>query len=152
MFRLHVPFSSASSFLLYIYFTISLKSLGGSKCWNYQESNPVILRRFMFSHRSRSTGQGIQAARLIHTVTDFYENTFSFKRIARDVHPPKSMMHIAYSPYFHKIYEFPPLCLFCLTYVFCWPLILTMMHLSITPLWIANSSNYAGEACTQRMT
>jgi len=27
----------------------------------------------------------------------------------RGVHPPKSMMHIAYSPYFNKIYKFPPL-------------------------------------------
>jgi len=25
----------------------------------------------------------------------------------RDVHPPKSMMHIVYSPYFGKIYKFP---------------------------------------------
>jgi len=25
----------------------------------------------------------------------------------RGVHPPKPMMHIAYSPYFHKNYKFP---------------------------------------------
>src|SRR6218665_3066713 len=53
----------------------------------------------------------------------------------RGVHPPKRMMHIAYSPhfhkiykfllYFHKIYTFPPIStkftFLGLIYVFCFP-------------------------------
>jgi len=61
-------------------------------------------------------------------------------------HPPKPMMHIAYSPYFHKIYKFSPpysrkiykfptyfrsIYFFGLIYVFVASPSLTMMHLFI---------------------
>jgi len=64
---------------------------------------------------------------------DQWRESFS----ARGIHPPNSMMHVAYSPYFHKIYKFPPIftkfinflpiliqfTFFCLIYVFfCFPL------------------------------
>ena len=29
--------------------------------------------------------------------------------VSRDVHSPKPMMHITYSPYFDKIYKCPPI-------------------------------------------
>src|SRR6218665_516729 len=63
--------------------------------------------------------------------------------LGKGVHPPMKLMHIAYSPYFHKIYKCPPpisvkfmnspyfrkMYVFCLTYVFSSSSILTMMHL-----------------------
>jgi len=45
---------------------------------------------------------------------------------------PKPMMHIAYSPYFNKIYKFSPY--FCYFSFFGFHPTLTMMHLSIMPL------------------
>jgi len=65
--------------------------------------------------------------------------------MARWVHPPKSMMHVAYSPhistkfinlpYFRKIYKFPVFLLnldrFVKFTLFASPPILTMMHLRI---------------------
>src|SRR6218665_4062914 len=69
----------------------------------------------------------------------------SCTRTSRGVHPPKPMIHIAYSCYFHKIYKFSPrfriiyeflpisakFTFFCLIYVFCLSRILIMMHLCI---------------------
>ena len=52
----------------------------------------------------------------------------------RGVHPPRPMMHIAYSPYFHKIYKCHPFCsinVSCLIYVS-----LPMMNLLIWLWWI----------------
>ena len=50
--------------------------------------------------------------------------------------PPKPIMHIVYSPYFHKIYKSPPpifvqFMFFCLICAFLAFRILTMMHLRI---------------------
>src|SRR6218665_2213902 len=52
----------------------------------------------------------------------------------RVVHPPKPIMHIAYSPYFHKIYKCPPIFVqfrFSLFRLNSLPPILIMTHLCI---------------------
>jgi len=54
--------------------------------------------------------------------------------IARDIHSPKPMMHVAYSPYFHKIYKFPYISVkFINFFLFSYNLLFCFIHVFFAP-------------------